>query len=87
MIDNFQQFHSNIDNFDTFNYIIGKLETAGNNFIMFEDGAIQLISNYSQNISRIIDSIMTYSLLIASQLKSNTITKDIINNAISQFSI
>lgn len=54
-------------NSDTFNYITGKLETAGNNFIMFEDGANQLISNYSQNISRIIDSIMTYSLLIVSQ--------------------
>ena len=54
---------------------------------MFEEGAIQLICNHSQNTPRIIDSIMTYSLLIASQLKSNTITKDIINNAISQFSI
>ena len=74
-------------NSDTLNYITGKIETAGCNSIMFEEGAIQLICNHSQNTPRIIDSIMTYSLLIASQLKSNTITKDIINNAISQFSI
>ncbi len=74
-------------NSDTHNYITGKIEAAGGNPLMFEEGAIQLICNYSQNTPRIIDLIMSYSLLIASQLKSNTITKDIINNAISQFSI
>lgn len=74
-------------NSDIHNYITGKLETAGGNPNIFEDGAIQLICNYSQNTPRIVDNIMSYSLLIASQLKSNIITKDIINNAISQFSI
>lgn len=75
------------NNSDTQNYITGKIEAAGGNPNIFEEGAFQLISNNSLNTPRIIDSIMTYSLLIASQLKSNIITKDIINNAISQFSI
>lgn len=74
-------------NTDTFNYISGKIETAGGDPLMFEDGALQLICNHSQNTPRIIDLIMSYSLLIASQLKSNVITKDIINNAISQCTI
>ncbi len=74
-------------NTDTKNYITGKLEKAGGNPNMFEEGAIQLICNSTHNTPRIIDTTMSYALLIASQLNSNMITKDIANNAISQLTI
>lgn len=74
-------------NNDVRNYIFGKLEVAGGNTNIFEEGALHLICNASQNVPRIIDKIMSYCLLIASNAKSPMITKEIIDNALTQFSI
>lgn len=74
-------------NSDTKSYITGKIEKAGGNPEMFEEGVMQLICNSTHNTPRIIDTTMSYSLLIASQLNSNIITRDIVNGAISQITI
>jgi type II secretory pathway predicted ATPase ExeA len=71
-------------NEDTHNYITGKLEKAGGSSNIFEEGALQLIYNSSHNIPRVVDVIMSYSLLIASSTSSSVITKDIVTNACSQ---
>lgn len=74
-------------NIDARNYIFGKIEVAGGNPNIFDEGALQFIFNASQNIPRVIDKIMSYCLLIASNSKSSLITKEIVENALTQFSI
>ncbi len=75
------------NNDDAFNYVTGKIETAGGSSKIFDEGVFQLLSNSSHNNPRIIDSIMSYALLIAANQNSNFITKDIMLNAIDQVSI
>ena len=76
-----------LSNDEVVSYIFGKLEKAGGSTNIFNDGVMQAIINYSNGIPRKIDRVMVYALLVANNLKSTVITKDIIQKAIEQTTI
>ena len=67
--------------------LLNKLEKAGGSTNIFNDGVMQAIINFSNGIPRKIDRVMDYALLVANNLKSTVITKDIIQKAIEQTTI
>ena len=76
-----------LSNDEVVSYIFGKLEKAGGSTNIFNDGVMQAIINYTNGIPRKIDRVMDYALLVANNLKSTVITKDIIQKAIEQATI
>ena len=62
-------------------YISGKLEKAGGSRNIFDEGAIQAICNITHCNPRLIDNLMTYSLMIAASSHTQRITPEIVEQA------
>ena len=62
-------------------YISGKLEKAGGSRNIFDEGAIQAICNITHCNPRLIDNLMTYSLMIAASSHTQWITPEIVEQA------
>lgn len=65
-------------------YIEGKIEKAGGQKEIFGEGTIQAICNNTHCSPRLIDTLMSYSLLIAAKKNEKTITPEIVEQATTE---
>ena len=69
------------------NYIYTRIEIAGASQSIIDEASVHAVANFCQGTPRIINSVMTNSLLLGAQMKKNVIDTEVILSACNSISL
>jgi len=79
--------YEGLSNEEAKNYIYSRIEIAGASHSIIDESAVNAVANFCQGTPRIINSIMSNSLIFGTQLKKTTIDTEVVLASCSGLSL